>query len=654
MPGADRLTWAGSPDEIAAILRHVVDATTDVVLVVDAARFGLRFANGAMERLFLRERGVRLAPGLTPADLFPGDPELARTWEQLFGRALAEGAFATDWITFVGRQTWELRFTALSGGDGGASGVAVVGRDVGRHRFTEDARRQSEARFHAIFDASPFAIGVSRDGEIVLVNRAFARLFGFPDPAAAVGTPIERCLAPSVRAEILARARARHAGREAPDAYDGIGLRLDGTEFPFHLDVTSFELPDGPAAMGFFRDLTDERRAAAERAAIEAQLRHAQQMEAIGTLAAGVAHDFANVLAPILSLSQLALADVAPETQAAEDLAVIHGAARRAEELVRHLLLLSRAEPALERTSLELGPLVRETVRLMRAALPATVEIRAEVERRPLVVEGDPTALHQVLLNLCTNARDALADAGGQLVVTLRTATADERPARARAAGTSPDRPGWVMLAVRDTGCGIPAEVQRRIFDPYFTTKPRGKGTGLGLTVTQGIVASLGGEIRVRSAPGRGSTFEILLPERGGSAEEGAPQPSVPRGQGERVLILDDEPAIRLVLVRALRSLGYQPTEAASPRQALSALRAAPRSFDALVVDQTMPGMSGLALAAECLALRPDLPVLLCTGDAEVDVAPGPGPRVRGVLRKPFTIEAVAAALRDVLAGDAP
>jgi PAS domain S-box-containing protein len=647
MPGSHRLTEAGSPGDIAAILRDGVDATSDAVLVVDAAGFGVVFANRAMAELFLRERGVHLAPGLRPADLFPSDPELARTWEELFARALAEGPFAIDWITLVGRQTWELRFTPIrSGGDR----VAVVGRDVGRHRFTEDARRQSEARFRAIFDASPFAIGVSRDGETVLVNRAYAELFGFPDPAAAAGTPIERSLAPSVRAEILARARARHAGRPTPDAYDGVGLRQDGTEFPFHLDVIRFDLPDGPAAMGFFRDLTDERRAAAERAAIEAQLRHAQQMEAIGTLAAGVAHDFANVLAPILSLSQLALADLPPESQTAEDLAVIHGAARRAEELVRHLLLLSRAEPSPERTGLELGPLVKETVRLLRAVLPATVELHADVEPRPLVVDADPTEVHQVLLNLCTNARDALAETGGRLDVTLRAAAPEERP---RGAPSPPDHPGWVVLSVRDTGAGMGPEVRRRIFEPYFTTKPRGKGTGLGLAVTRGIVTALGGEIRVRSAPGRGSTFEVLLPRGRRAAQDSRPPGAPARGQGERILVVDDEPAVRMVLVRTLRALGYQAVEAATPRQALSALRAAPRSFDALVVDQTMPGMTGLAVAAECLALRPDLPVLLCTGDAEVDLAPGPEPRVRGLLRKPFTIEAVAAALRDVLAGGA-
>jgi CheY-like chemotaxis protein len=266
------------------------------------------------------------------------------------------------------------------------------------------------------------------------------------------------------------------------------------------------------------------------------------------------------------------------------------------------------------------------------------------VDPEPLAVAGDPTELHQVLLNLCMNARDAMAESGGSLTVGLRTARAGERPA-----ATAEDA-GWVLLTVRDTGCGMAPDVQRRIFEPYFTTKARGKGTGLGLSVTQGIVAALGGEVRVRSAPSQGSTFEVLLPKVGRPVGEPSLRPLLPRGQGERVLVVDDEPAIRMALVRILRSLGYQPTEVATAGQVLTALRAAPRSFDALLADQTMPGMTGVELAAACAALRADLPIVLCTGDAGVaaEVGAGPGP-LRGLLRKPFTIEEVATVLRSAL-----
>lgn len=534
------------------------------------------------------------------------------------------------------------------------SRILGVTYDITERKQAELALRESEERFRAFFAASPLGIAIAREGRTLLVNPSYARLFGFEDPADLVGSPLVEQLAPEVREAILERHRLRLAGNAALDEYETVGLRRDGSTFPFLVNVIALQLPDGPATLSFFRDLTERRLARLEREKVDAQLRHAQRMEAVGTLAGGIAHDFNNLLTPILMHAELALGDLPPQSPTREDVIGVQRAAERAQKLVRQILTISRREDDAALVPMNLAPLLEETVQFLRASLPATIEIRTEVAPGCPPVLGDAGRLHQVLLNLCTNARDAMQERGGVLTLSLEHVAGDE-PEPSRAAGDAPPR-GFVKLAIRDTGTGISAEVKERIFEPYFTTKPRGKGTGLGLAVVHGIVVALGGELRVESTLGEGTTFELQLP----ATEPPAPSPQAstaapPRGRGERILLVDDVEAVRRVMRRVLAGLGYRVRDFSGAALALAAFCEAPDSFDLVLTDQTMPEMTGLELATALQVIRPDLPILLSTGFSEaVSAQTVKAQGLRGLVAKPISAQNLAELLRRVLDDVAP
>jgi len=375
-----------------------------------------------------------------------------------------------------------------------------------------------------------------------------------------------------------------------------------------------------------------------QRKQLEAQLRHSQKMEAIGTLAGGIAHDFNNILTPIFARAELALRKLEATDPVRGDMTQLLSAAERAAALVKQILTISRREESPTPEPVSLGALVEETAAFFRASLPTTIEIRTEIDRTCGPVLGDPSQLQQILLNLCTNAGYAMRDKGGVLTLQLRR-EGDDREGRR------------VRLSVRDTGIGIAREDLARVFEPYFTTKPVGHGSGLGLALVHGIVTNLGGGVRLESTQEKGTTFEVWLPETAGCGpEQGAEPPELAPGDGQSVLVVDDDRAIRNVLVEMLTALGYQVTETSGGAEALAVFRADPGAFDAVLTDYTMPGMTGFELAGALLELRPDLPILLTTGFAEevtADVVAERG--IRGLLKKPFKIEDLGRAFGRVL-----
>lgn len=377
----------------------------------------------------------------------------------------------------------------------------------------------------------------------------------------------------------------------------------------------------------------------ARHAELEEELRQAQKMEVIGTFSGGIAHDVNNLLTPIIVHAGLAMEDLPEASEARENLQEVVAAARRASDLVRQILLFGRKE-ARERRPLHPGPVVAQALRLLRASLPATIAIRPEIDEACGPVYADETRLHQVVLNLCANARDALAGRGGTIAVAVQPAPG-----------------GQVRLSVADDGPGIAPELLGRIFDPYFTTKPRGSGTGLGLSVVHGIVQALGGAISVRSTPAHGATFEVLLPVCAETAASTEPEEDAARwpGKQERVLLVDDEPAIVRAAERTLRGLGYRVTALESSAQALEALQADPSAYDLVVTDQTMPAPTGLELLRAAKALRPGLPVILCTGHSEVlDAEKARLEGAAALIGKPYTPATLARALRAALDGPKP
>jgi len=338
---------------------------------------------------------------------------------------------------------------------------------------------------------------------------------------------------------------------------------------------------------------------------LKRRLRRSQRLEAIGTLAGGMAHDFNNVLAAIQGYTELTLTNLPDDSRGADYLNRSLQAVRRARDLVAQILSFARSEDEARRP-LHVHLIVNEAVKLLRAILPTTVEIQARINKESGAVLADPGLIHQILLNMCTNAYQAMPDGKGTLRVTLDTCT-DGRTPEAE----------WVRLVVEDDGVGIPPDVQDRIFEPFFTTKTDGRGTGMGLATVHSVVVSHGGTVSVRTAPGEGATFTVLLPRH--DAAPAAEEPDLPMaaGGGIRVLLVDDEPMLSSMLGEALSLSGYLVSTFTDPRAALAAFEAAPVTFDVLVTDVTMPHLPGDELARRVLAVRPDLPVVLISGSGD-------------------------------------
>ncbi len=388
---------------------------------------------------------------------------------------------------------------------------------------------------------------------------------------------------------------------------------------------------DGDGALvevtGTTQDVTERRLA-------EAAMLRSQKLESLGTLAGGIAHDFNNILYAIQGNARLAAGLLPAGHAAAEAIAEIERAGHRASVLVGRILAFSRP-PRGERRPVDLRPVVQEAVQLVRATLPAMIEIRARLPEALPAVAIDPTDIHQVIVNLATNAAHAIGRAAGRIEIALE-----------------PGADGQVRLRVSDTGCGMDAALLERIYDPFFTTKPQGEGTGLGLSVVHGIVTRHGGTIAVESEPGRGTTFRVGLPSAGEpAAPPPAPEPRATPGRRVRVLYVDDEDAIVRLITRSLGRLGHEVTAFADPREALARYRADPSAFDVVVTDLAMPGLTGFELARAVREANPAAAVILTSGYVRAedeDAARGLG--IAQVLLKPSTVEALAQAVDRALA----
>jgi len=406
--------------------------------------------------------------------------------------------------------------------------------------------------------------------------------------------------------------------------------------------------PDGTVAnvRGYTLDVTERRRAQESRAALESQLRQAQKLEAIGTLAGGVAHDFNNILAAIVAHVEL-VRDTTQDADVRSDLEAVMSACTRGRRLAGQILQFSRRQEQVRKT-VDVVPLIDEVVALIRPTTPATVEIQSRLDSRTPAIVADPTEIHQVLLNLASNAVQSMADATGVLSLESRGL---ELPAPVVLPHRTLPAGRYAEIVVRDTGTGMDESTLARAFDPFFTTKPVGRGTGLGLSVVHGIVESHGGTITIDSVPGRGTSVTVLIPASATRASD-RPRTTAPAAQGatERILFVEDEPMLISAGRRMLKRLGYEVSAFGDPREALAAFREAPASFDIVVTDQTMPGLTGVGLAREVTAIRADIPILLVTGlGALVEGADLRRTGIRKVLSKPFNSAEIAQALRDVL-----
>ncbi len=488
---------------------------------------------------------------------------------------------------------------------------------------------ESEERYRLLVETANDAIFLAdaATGRIIDANPAAQELLGMPRDEI-IGMHQSELHPPAER-DRYRRIFSDHIKSGRVIAEDLVILRRDGRRVPVQVSASTFRLGGRQVVQGIFRDVSRIRHA-------QEQLRQAQKLEAIGTLAGGIAHDFNNLLTPILGYAELASIRLPEDHPVRQDLAEIRAAAGRAKELVRQILTFSRRGAA-EPRPLLLQPLIKESVKFLRASLPASIDIQVEIDPDCGPVFADPTEMQQVLLNLCTNAYQAMQHSGGVVEIHLSRVTEDQGHT-------------WVCLTVCDTGTGIPAEVRHRIFDPYFSTKPQGEGTGLGLAMVHGVVTGYGGRIEVRSEPGMGTAISVCLPENREEVTTAvAAADGAPRGSG-RILLVDDDERVADVFARMLDGLGYQVTVRLAAASALEAFAASPQDFDLVLTDYTLPEMTGVDLARRLRERRPEIPILLCSGrGSEALGREAERAGVRAVLAKPVgrrqLAEAVAAAL---------
>ena len=531
-------------------------------------------------------------------------------------------------------------------------------QDLSERRRAEQSLRESEDKLRSLFELSPLGIAMcTMDGRLVEFNEAYRALLGFDAVTLRSMTYWELTPPEYVQAEAEQLQAVAHTGRYGP--YDKEYLRADGSRVPVRMNGVRIELAGQHYLWSITEDLTAQRRVEAERQALAQQQMQSQKLEALGQLTGGIAHDFNNMLGGILGLASLGLERHIedPDSKLAQYLREIVRTSERGRDLVAKMLAYVRTgEPAVSPPQ-ALAPIVGEVCDLLRASMPAGVSLDCRCPDPVPPARISAVDLHQIVMNLVLNARDAVGQ-GGRIEVGL----CHQRQAPASPGGQlcshchQPLPQDCVVLEVRDDGPGIPPELRPRIFDPFFTTKAVGKGTGLGLASVTGLVHRAGGHVQVVAPAGGGTLMRVLLPAAGEAVarvETVRPVP-LPLPSGGAVWVVDDDPAVLVFLTELLRESGFEVQAFAEPRPALDALRAIQGQSQAhpvaLITDQTMPGMSGAELAQAALALLPKLPVVLCTGYSEhIDAEGARALGVRCFLRKPFDSQELLAALAGVL-----
>jgi PAS domain S-box-containing protein len=511
------------------------------------------------------------------------------------------------------------------------------------HRQRKVVEMERQLLVTAIDQASECIAIADSDASIEYINQAVERITGF-EPSTCVGRPLTALLIPNQAVPARAILRNLKAGKTWSGRIKS--KNIIGAVLDLSVAISPVRGPSQRIEhfVAIIRDISRE-------CQMEYQLIQSQKMEAIGTLAGGIAHDFNNILSAIIGYTELTAGVVGKNTMAYENLGEVLKAGRRAKDLVHQILAFSR-QTIPECKPVSLKHIIEEAAKLLRSSLPATIEIRQRLDSDGVVM-ADPTQMHQVVMNLCTNAAHAMQENGGLLELALQKEVIDDE----MAACYPEIQPGpYQKLIVSDTGCGMSQDIKDHIFDPFFTTKANNEGTGMGLSVVHGIVRACGGMILVSSEPQKGSRFSVFIPtiaqvEESYEADEGP----IPMGCKEHILFIDDEPTLVNMGRQVLESLGYQVTTRTDGTEALNLIKAQPDRFDLVFTDMTMPKITGDILAQQILAIRPELPVIVCSGFSyKMDECKAAAMGIRAYVRKPVLREQMARIIREVLENKTP
>ena len=524
--------------------------------------------------------------------------------------------------------------------------VLGIARDVTDRKQADEALRLSEEKFSKAFQSSPVWVSIATvsEGRFLEVNDTFTKISGFTRQEAIGNTSFDLGF-------WLDRERDRERALQifcAQGYFRNFEMKMrfkDGKDHTMLWSADPIDFEGQECLISVLMDITEHKITQQEKAGLESRLQQAQKMEAIGTLAGGIAHDFNNILSAVMGYTELALIDAEKDSILYRNLKEVFKASGRAKDLVQQILTFSR-QTEQERKPVQIKLICKETIKFLRASLPTSITIRQEIKSDSLIM-ADPTQIHQVLMNLCTNAGYAMGDKGGVLELKLKDVKLE-----ADLTAKYPElKPGpYLELTVSDTGHGIPAHIIEQIFDPFFTTKGKGEGTGMGLSVVHGIVGSYGGTITVSSEPAKGSNFKIYLPTVERDMEP-LPIAEEPFGSGtERILLIDDETAIVDIGKQMLESLGYKITARTSSIEALELFKAKADSFDLVITDMTMPNMNGDKLARELIRIKPEIPVILCTGySAQINQKQAMAMGIRAFVSKPVLRREIAETIRKIL-----
>ena len=562
------------------------------------------------------------------------------------------GTVETSWQCKDGRVIDVLLSSTPIQRDDLSAGVTFTALDITEQKKMIDQLQDDRNREQMFLDiAEVIFLALDTDGKVTLINKKGCEILGYTEAEILGRVWFDYFLPEEQKQEERDFFKQLMVGEAKPDEYvESPVLTKGGDKRYIDWHNTLLKNKTG-AIIGTFssgKDITLRKKALEERLELQAQLQQAQKMEAIGTLAGGIAHDFNNILMPLLIHTEMILEALPEDSPLVFSLDEVLKAGNRAKDLVKQILAFSRQSDE-QKTYLKIKPIVEDCMKLLRSSLPSTIQIRLNIETQEGTdtVYADPTQVHQVLMNLCTNAYHAMRENGGTLEVSLAAINIDSNTTT-----YFPDLiPGtYHRLSVRDTGCGMEKEIMDRIFDPYFTTKEKGEGTGLGLSVVHGIVKNHEGEITIESELGKGTVFHVFLPVAEIEGETEIKEVVEIPGGNERVLFVDDEHATTDVMKKMLERLGYTVKTRTNSLEALEAFQTDPDGFDLVITDMTMPYMTGAELARKIMHIRQDIPVILCSGFSEqMNEAKAEKMGIRAFVMKPVIRSELALIIRNVL-----
>lgn len=580
--------------------------------------------------------------------------ENAQKVYQTFNRVYETGepARGIDWEIFKvdgSKGHLEASVTLMRDTKGNPIGFRGIVRDMTRRKQSEIALRESEAKYRQLLNHAPsgiYEIDLSQ-GKFVRVNDVMCEYTGYTRHELLSMNALDILTEESQKKSIERLDRIMR-GEKVPTSIEYKIKAKNGRELWALLNSKFKHDAEGrpSSVLVVAHDITEQKQAEEEKKNIEYQLQQAQKMETIGTLAGGIAHDFNNILSVIIGYTELILMNANVNSEVRQNLKEIFNASKHARDMVKQILAFSRQNKQ-ERKPIQVAHIVKEALKMLRASLPATISIQQKIEKNTAIIEADPTQIHQVLMNLCTNAAHAINEKDGVLEIILANVELDQQ-----AVAKIPDiqAGSYLKLSVRDTGDGIPPDALQQIFNPYFTSKEKGEGTGLGLAVVQGIIKSLNGAITVDSEVGKGSRFHAYLPaiKRELALEEEIPKP-LPMGY-ERILLVDDEQPLVEIGKQMLERLGYKVDTRTSSIEALNLFEADPDRFDLVITDIVMPNMTGDKLADKMIGIRPDIPIVLCTGYSEKLTRRHASEKgIEAFLMKPLVMQDLASTVRQAL-----